>query len=444
MTGNPIDGFTVDRDAITCLGRDLQRPECVLAERDGSLWSADARGGVMHIRPDGVQALITQSAATDFAAAASDEQRFTTGTLPNGLAFARNGDLVVSNFGTDRLELMTRRGDTRVLVDRIDGQRIGKVNFVLRDSRDRYWITVLTRTPNWMSAVRPDVADGFVALYDPSDGDIRVVADGFRFTNEIRFDAEERWLYVVETGGTCITRLKGGTGWLAHQSRDVRTGRSRRPDRRHRIRCLRQFVGNPCHERSGVCAHARGRTADLLDDAPVDASRRLMDAFYQGRATPELMLACSGTIAPWMASLTFFGKDLRQVAIGLLERHELADLHSAGSGTSNGSLERSLRLITTDRSAVVIPRPQHVGTTVAALLPLFNDVVGQRHQRRGHLETDGLGGLEVDHERIACRLLKRDIGRPRAVEYPGHEIGGAFDDCFGSAPYDIRPPSRTN
>ena len=134
MPANPIDGFTIDRNAITYIGQDLQRPECILAEPDGSLWSADARGGVMHIRPDGTQALILQSEATDFASAASDEQRFTTGTLPNGLTFARNGDIVVSNFGTDRLELMTRHGDTRVLVERIDGQPIGKVNFVLRDS----------------------------------------------------------------------------------------------------------------------------------------------------------------------------------------------------------------------------------------------------------------------------------------------------------------------
>src|SRR3978361_1899701 len=105
MTANPIDGFSIDRNAIPYLGRDLQLPECLLGERDGSLWSADASGGVMHIWRDGTQTLITQSAATDFAAAASDEQRFTTGTLPNGLAFARNGDLAVSNFGTARRDL---------------------------------------------------------------------------------------------------------------------------------------------------------------------------------------------------------------------------------------------------------------------------------------------------------------------------------------------------
>ena len=56
----------------------------------------------------------------------------------------------------------------------------------------------------------------------------------------------------------------------------------------------------------------------ILDDSPRDASRRLTDGFYSGNATPELMLACSGTIAPWCASVSFGGSDLRTVYIGSL------------------------------------------------------------------------------------------------------------------------------
>src|SRR6056297_1759118 len=220
MTGtsdaNPLDGFTVDRSAIGYVGHDLQRPECILAERDGSLWVADARGGVVHIRPDGGQDLITQSAGTAFAEAADDAARFTEGTLPNGLAFARDGSLYVSNFGTDRLELMGRDGETRVLLDRIDGEPIGKVNFVLRDSKDRLWLTVSTRTRNWMRAISPNIADGYVALVE--DGRARIVADGFAFTNEVRLDAAEEWLYVVETTGRRITRLRvAGDGSLSER-----------------------------------------------------------------------------------------------------------------------------------------------------------------------------------------------------------------------------------
>ncbi|HEU4986002.1 MAG TPA: SMP-30/gluconolactonase/LRE family protein, partial [Rhizobiaceae bacterium] len=96
MAANPIDGFEVDPASIRTIGHDLQRPECILAERDGSLWAADARGGVVHIDPDGAQRIITQTTGDAFANAADDAKRFTEGTLPNGLAFARNGDILIS------------------------------------------------------------------------------------------------------------------------------------------------------------------------------------------------------------------------------------------------------------------------------------------------------------------------------------------------------------
>jgi gluconolactonase len=314
---NPIDGFTVDRASISYIGHDLQRPECILAERDGSLWSADARGGVVHIRPDGTQKLITQRAETGFAEAADEETRFVTGTLPNGLAFARNGDIVISNFGTDRLELMNRAGETRILVDTIDGEPIGKVNFVLRDSQDRLWLTVSTRIRNWMRAISPSIVDGFIALYDK--GALRIVADGLHFTNEIRLDAKEEWLYAVETCGRRITRMRVlPDGRLAD----------------------REVFGPADHGAfiDGIAFDAHGNlwgthvmtdrvfaiTPEgelrliLDDDRNSDAGRALMAAFDRDEATPQHMLACGGTIAPWFASVTFGGPDLRTVYVGSL------------------------------------------------------------------------------------------------------------------------------
>ncbi|MCZ7656716.1 MAG: SMP-30/gluconolactonase/LRE family protein [Xanthobacteraceae bacterium] len=314
---NPIDGFTVDPATIAHVGHDLQRPECILAEPDGSLWSADARGGVVHIRPDGSQQLIAQRAATSFGDAPDDATRFVTGTLPNGLAFARNGDIVISNFGTDRLEVMTRTGETRVLVDSIDGAPIGKVNFVLRDRRDRLWLTISTRVKNWMRAVSPGIVDGFIALYD--QGRLRIVADGLHFTNEIRFDAREEWLYAVETCGRRITRFR------AHADGSLTD---------------REVFGPSDHGAfiDGIAFDAWGNLwgthvmtdrifaitpeGDLRilldDDRDSAAGRALMEAFARDAATPELMLACGGSIAPWFASVTFGGPDLRTVYIGSL------------------------------------------------------------------------------------------------------------------------------
>jgi sugar lactone lactonase YvrE len=83
---------------------------------------------------------------------------------------------------------------------------MGKVNFVLRDSKDRIWITVSTRVNPWDRAVNAALADGYIALLD--DTGLRIVADDFAFTNEIRLDANEEWLYVAETTGKRVSRLR--------------------------------------------------------------------------------------------------------------------------------------------------------------------------------------------------------------------------------------------
>ncbi len=328
---NPLDGFTIDPAAITYVGEGLQRPECILAERDGSLWSADARGGVVHIRPDGTQRLITQTASRGFAEAANEEARLVSGTLPNGLAFARNGDVLISNFGTDRLELMTRSGETRVLVDSIDGQAIGKVNFVLRDSKDRIWLTISTRTKNWMRAMSPNVRDGSIALYD--GGRLRIVADGFAFTNEIRLDAKEEWLYVAETCACRVTRLRV-------QPDGSLTDREIFGPSDHGA-----FIDGIAFDTHGnlwgthvmldriFAITPEGELRILLDDDRGSAAgKALMAAFARDEATPELMLACGGAIAPWFASITFGGADLSTAYIGSLRGSRIPSFRSPVAG----------------------------------------------------------------------------------------------------------------
>ena len=330
MANNPIDGFTVSADDLQYIGEDLQRPECILAEPDGSLWSADARGGVVHIRPDGSQALINQSHQTDFAEASDEATRFTEGTLPNGLAFAANGDILISNFGTDCLEVMRRDGETKVLYDSIDGAPIGKVNFVLRDSKDRIWLTISTRIKNWMEAISPSIADGYIAVVDEQG--MRIAADGFKFTNEIRLDANEEWMYVVETCGPNITRLRvQPDGSLTDREifGPADTG---------------AFIDGIAFDAHGnlwgthvMCDQIFAITPDgelrvILDDDVAAPSAVLREAFFADAVTPELMLACGGEIAPWMASVTFGGPDMKTVYIGSLRGTRIPYFRSPVAG----------------------------------------------------------------------------------------------------------------
>lgn len=327
---NPIDGFTVTAADLRYVGEGLQRPECILAERDGSLWSADARGGVVHIRPDGTQQLIAQALDTRFGATQDEAERFTSGTLPNGLAFDADGSILIANFGTDRLERMTRDGQTKVMLEQVDGQPLGKVNFVLCDSKGRIWITVSTRIANWMTAISPKIADGYVAVLDGQGA--RIVADGFAFTNEIRFDAAEEWLYVVETTGRRITRLRIGAGARV-EAREVfgpsDTG---------------GFIDGIAFDAYGnlwgthvmtdriFALTPQGEMRIILDDTDPVKTAELDAAFQADAITPELLLSHGGTIAPWFASVTFGGADLRDVFIGSLRGNRIPMFRSPVAG----------------------------------------------------------------------------------------------------------------
>lgn len=328
---NPIDGFTVDRAAISYVGEGLQRPECILAERDGSLWTADARGGVVHLRPDGAQELIAQSVAQGFAGGGGDASRFVKGTLPNGLAFARNGDILIANFGTDCLEVMSRTGATRTLVDSIDGAPIGKVNFVLRDSKDRLWLTISTRIKDWMRAVSPSIADGYVALYDGRS--LRIVADGFRFTNELRFDAREEWLYVVETCGCRITRLRAlADGSLVDRETFGPEDHGAFIDG-IAFDAYGNLWGTHIFTDRVFALTPDGELRIILDDDHDSApGRALVSAFRRDAVTPDLIMATGGAIGPWFASVTFGGPDLKTVYIGSLKGSRIPCFRSPVAG----------------------------------------------------------------------------------------------------------------
>src|SRR5580658_1752529 len=319
MTRNPIKDFEIGKSAIQYVGHDLQRPECILAEPDGTLWAADARGGVARLRPDGTQEIITQKRSEHFQAVTSEATRYLHGTLPNGLAFARNGDLLISNFGTDCLEVMSRDGATRVLADSIDGKPIGKVNFVLRDSKDRVWITVSTRIKNWMHALRTDLADGYIARY--IDGKFRIVADGFHFTNEIRMDAREEFMYVVETTGGCVSRLRvGSDGSLS--GREVfgpsSLGIGAWPDG-IAFDSLGNLWGTMVYSDKLFVLTPQGDFRLLLDEGDPKKVDDLEQAFLGNKVNEQVLFTTGQGIAPWMASVTFGGPDLQTVYIGSLK-----------------------------------------------------------------------------------------------------------------------------
>jgi sugar lactone lactonase YvrE len=328
---NPLRGWTVDRTQITFTGQDLQRPECVLAEPDGTLWSADARGGVMRIDPDGTQRLIAQTVVQASGDAGSVARYILEGTLPNGLAFDADGNFVIANFGTDAIERMSRDGHSETLFTEIEGKPIGKANFALADRRGRIWITVHTRRDPWTLSVNEKTPDGYIAVIDGRD-EVRIVADGFIGTNEIRFDAAEEWLYVVESNARRISRLRAAPdGTLSHREIYGPADLGGVPDGFAFDELGNLWITLVNADRL-IALTPDGEVLTLLDDGNPEGVAAFDEAFFAGTMTPEVLGGGRGRLAPMMASVTFGGPDLKTVYLGSLMGSRLPSFRSPVAG----------------------------------------------------------------------------------------------------------------
>lgn len=315
---NPLKGWQVDRQTIQFVGHDLQRPECIIAQPDGTLWAADARGGVMRIGTDGSQALLApqQASATEV----SFEQRYVQSqgaSLPNGLALTAEGDFIICNWGLDRIECLGRQGHLHVLHDHLDGRPLGKTNFPLLDSKGRIWFTVTTTMQPWTDSINSGVLDGYIGVIDEQG--VRVVAEGFGGTNEIRFDDNEEWLYVVESNARRISRLRlRPDGSLGEREIYGPSELEGFPDGFAFDSYGNLWVTLVMSDKL-IAITPDGEVLTLLDDGDPQATARLNRHYADKTLTPEIMAAARGTLAPWMASLTFGGADLKTVYLGSLQ-----------------------------------------------------------------------------------------------------------------------------
>ncbi|MFC9354052.1 SMP-30/gluconolactonase/LRE family protein [Arthrobacter sp. NPDC057013] len=174
-------------DTAGTIGTGLSRPECVLAERDGTLWASDNRATACRISPDETQQLFGNAGGT-----------------PNGLALDQDGTLYVADIERGLVLSLDRNGTERVVLDQIDGRPLGAVNFPYFDEAGNLWVTVSTTVTPRSAAKETPVADGYIMRLDQSGP--MIMAEGLFFTNEIRIDPSGRYLYTAETTAGRISR----------------------------------------------------------------------------------------------------------------------------------------------------------------------------------------------------------------------------------------------
>ncbi|MDR3516637.1 MAG: SMP-30/gluconolactonase/LRE family protein [Azospirillaceae bacterium] len=170
------------------IGEALRRPECVLAMADGVLVVSDGRGGVMRITADGSCVHVP-----------------CPGGATNGVAQDRDGSLILAGIDTGTVHRLRPDGTATLLLDQYEGETLGAVNFVHFDPTGGLWITVSTRIVPRSRAIASAIPDGFLLKLAPSGP--RLMATGFCFANEIRFDPAMQYLYLAESALGHVVRL---------------------------------------------------------------------------------------------------------------------------------------------------------------------------------------------------------------------------------------------
>ena len=177
------------------VGSGLTRPECVLANAAGDLFTADWRGGVAHLRSDGSQALYAGPGPDGLA------------LRPNGIALLRDGSFLLAHLGNDEGGVFRLQRDGRVTpwLLQVEGVDLPPTNFVVEDTAGRFWVTVSTRLKPRALGYRRSCSDGFIVRVDARGA--AIVADGLGYTNEVAVHPSGRWLYVNETFARRLSRF---------------------------------------------------------------------------------------------------------------------------------------------------------------------------------------------------------------------------------------------
>jgi sugar lactone lactonase YvrE len=281
-------------------GRDLHRPECVVATAMGDVFVSDWRGGVTLVRGDSSQqAWLAPGSA---------------GLRPNGIAVDRDEGFVIANLadagGVWRLD---RTGALEPLITEVDGVAMPPTNFAAMDARGRLWVSVSTRHHPRQLAWRPEVADGFVVLLDERGA--RIVADGLHYTNEVRVGPDGSSLYIVETFGRRLVRCAmSEDGRLGARETVVQFERGVFPDGFEFDAeggiWITSLVSNRVLRFDGRDVHT------MIEDLNPDYVNAVEAAFAEGRMETQHLGPIPGTTLQHATSIAFGGADGRTGYIG--------------------------------------------------------------------------------------------------------------------------------
>lgn len=309
---------------VSFIGSGLNRPECVLATASGDLYTADWRGGVAHLKPDGTQHL--------YAGASAD---LLDGPRPNGIALEPDGSFLFAHLGAEEggVWRIDRTGQVRPVLVELDGAPIPPSNFVTRDREGRLWLTVSTRVAPRSLDYRRDAASGFIVRQDARGA--RIVADGLGFTNECAMDPTGVWLYVNETYGRRLSRFAlRDNGDLGEKEVVTEFGRGQFPDGLAFDQEGQVWIAGIISNQLIRVDPQTGRQQVMLEDSDPDHVAWVEAAFAENALGRSHMDRVVSRALANISSVAFGGPNLRTGYLGCLLGDRIATLRMPVAGAA--------------------------------------------------------------------------------------------------------------
>ncbi len=311
----PISEFRLELSDLSFTGHDLVRPESIIAQQDGTLLTSDGRGGITRISPNGEQEFIGG-----------------LGGEPNGIALADDGSVLVANIDIGTIQKLHPDGRVEELLTEVDGVKVTTANYVFIDSKKRMWLAFSTREAQWWPAAAQPRPDGYIVLIDEKGS--RIVQDGIYFTNEIRLDAKEEYLYVAETMKNHVVRFR------VHPDGSLSDKEVVGPDNLGVGAVVDGFafdsegnvwVTTPLRNGVGIIT-PNGDYHVIFEEANELMLTTFEQKIANGEATPADMAATVGKTLQLVTSVTFGGPDLKTVYTGSLGMSRLPTFQSPTAG----------------------------------------------------------------------------------------------------------------
>jgi sugar lactone lactonase YvrE len=311
--------FILTVDDLDFVGKDLVRPECALCTKNGAVFVADGRGGVVRIAPDGGQQAFLATDRT---------------IMPNGIALQADGTFLLADLGSETgtggVVRLARDGTTSDVLSELDGVPLPPSNYVLADAKGRIWLTISTRLNPRDLGYRSSCDDGFIVLID--DTGARLVADGLGYTNEVQTDPSGDWLYVNETFGRRLSRLRiGEDGSLGPRETVAEFGHGVYPDGLTFDREGGIWITSVISNRI-IRVDADGSQHVVIEDGDPDYTEEVEKAFLADAMDRGHLAGVPSPVLRNVSSLAFGGGDLKTVVVGNLLGDRLATFRSPVAG----------------------------------------------------------------------------------------------------------------